>query len=459
MPGQPRDHPTESTTSNSRPPRSIEQQLLSRAQDPHDTSHTTLAALWHEAHTLNLAPAPAPPDDHLQAMQALQDAVLAPATQPPHEHEEDQRRLDLERTCADLREQLRALAADRRLLLAETAAADDYAASARIPRGRLASLDLIPPPHDDDARTCVLCGCVLPEPDPTIATLKNSLDRLQQQVNGIDAIRPARRAALEALHQQTTRLRSHLHAAEHALQALAQADHTNGHLPHTDRIDFARGRIHGILTALQHTMGADLARLSQARDTARAAVEALEAELDPHTAHEQLLARLAPVDRDITLWAHQLQLEHGNRGVHLNPTRLSIEFDTHAGRIPLSRLGSGRNWVGYHVLAHLALHRYFVRQHRPVPRILFLDQPSQVWFPPTSNDDHHANEDSRDAERLFKLIHDVAEDLAPELQVIVCDHVDFPAPWFQEAVVHRWRHSEKLVPMHWTHTADPANAP
>ncbi|MGP3737591.1 DUF3732 domain-containing protein (plasmid) [Streptomyces sp. GDS52] len=431
---------------------------LERAQDPSDTAHIALAALWHEAHALNLVPAPAPPDDHVQAMQTLQDAVLSPATEPPCAHEEDQRKLDLERACTDLREQLRALAADRRLLLAETAATDDYTASARIPRGRLASLHLIPPPQDDDAGTCVLCGSVLPQPDPSITTLRSSLDRLQRQMDGIDAIRPARRAALEALHQQTTRLRSRLRAAEHSLQALAQVDQTNEHLPRPDRIDFARGRIHGMLTALQRTMGADLARLSQARDTARAAVEALEAELDPHTQRKQVLARLVPVNRDITLWAHQLQLEHGSQGVHLNLDLLTVEFVTDAGRIPLSRLGSGQNWVGYHVLAHLALHRYFVRQRRPVPRILFLDQPSQVWFPPAAhNGDDHG--DALAAERLFQLVHEVVEDLAPELQVIVCDHVDFPAPWFQEAIVHQWRRSEKLVPVHWADAASPRSLP
>ncbi|WP_186780121.1 hypothetical protein [Streptomyces salinarius] len=121
-----------------------------RAQDPNDAAHITLAALWHEAHALNLVSAPTAPDGWVQAMQTLLDAVLSPATEPHHAHQEDQRKLDLERTCADLRERLRVLAADRRLLLAETAAADDYAASAHIPPGRLASLDLIPLSQDEE---------------------------------------------------------------------------------------------------------------------------------------------------------------------------------------------------------------------------------------------------------------------------------------------------------------------
>jgi hypothetical protein len=31
--------------------------------------------------------------------------------------------------------------------------------------------------------------------------------------------------------------------------------------------------------------------------------------------------------------------------------------DTLNGPVPLFRMGSAENWVGYHVLAHLALHK------------------------------------------------------------------------------------------------------
>ena len=51
------------------------------------------------------------------------------------------------------------------------------------------------------------------------------------------------------------------------------------------------------------------------------------------------------------------------------------------GPIPMERMGSGENWVGYHLIAHFALHRWFAERHRPVPRFVFIDQPSQVYFP------------------------------------------------------------------------------
>jgi hypothetical protein len=46
--------------------------------------------------------------------------------------------------------------------------------------------------------------------------------------------------------------------------------------------------------------------------------------------------------------------------------------------------------------------------------------------------------------RLFQLIHTVVEDLAPGMQVIVCDHANLSDPWFQEAVGdNNWREGRK----------------
>lgn len=38
------------------------------------------------------------------------------------------------------------------------------------------------------------------------------------------------------------------------------------------------------------------------------------------------------------------------------------------------------NWVGYHLIVHFSLYQWFVKQERPVPRFLFVDQPPQVYL-------------------------------------------------------------------------------
>lgn len=127
--------------------------------------------------------------------------------------------------------------------------------------------------------------------------------------------------------------------------------------------------------------------------------------------------------------------------------------DTLDGPVPLSRMGSGENWVGYHVLAHLALHKWFRQKNRPVPGFLIFDQPSQAHYPPDRDAegsiDVLPDEDQRAVLQLFKVIALAAAELAPDLQIIVSDHADLNPEWFASAVVERWRGGKKLVPESW----------
>ena len=123
---------------------------------------------------------------------------------------------------------------------------------------------------------------------------------------------------------------------------------------------------------------------------------------------------------------------------------------------PLSRIGSGENWLGYHLATHFALHRHFRHDRRPVPAFLFLDQPTQVYFPadqdPDTRDvDNLRDEDRQKVARMFRLMFRVVEELAPDFQLIVTDHADLrDDATFQSAVVEKWFEPGKaLIPEDW----------
>ena len=82
-----------------------------------------------------------------------------------------------------------------------------------------------------------------------------------------------------------------------------------------------------------------------------------------------------------------------------------------------------------------------------------LDQVSQAHYPAEQDKegtlDGLPDEDKAAVHRLFKLLHDFAAELAPNMQVIAIDHVDIIEPWFQTAVVERWRNGLALVPETW----------
>jgi hypothetical protein len=261
-----------------------------------------------------------------------------------------------------------------------------------------------------------VCGSELDDPDPTPDQLRQSLQQLNDQLSGVDAARPARRAALQALDDQITSARTQLRTAEAALQALAASQTVTDQLPDTARRDFTRGRIHAILTKLPTNSPAELERLRQLYQTTLDQVQTLEGELDPNEEREQLTSRLVSISHDMTAWAEHLQLEHHGPSVRLDLNRLTVVTDTEDGPATLSRIGSGENWIGYHLVTHLALHRYFVRQNRPVPRLLMLDQPTQVWY--RSEVDQNTRTPGRDTDReavnrLFRPIYDVVAELAP----------------------------------------------
>jgi hypothetical protein len=114
-------------------------------------------------------------------------------------------------------------------------------------------------------------------------------------------------------------------------------------------------------------------------------------------------------------------------------------------------MGSQANIVGYHLVAHLALHRWFVQQRRPVPRFVFFDQPTQPFYPDevrSEADEAISDEDRIRVAELFALLRDVATELE-ELQIIVPDHANLPDDWFQDAVVENWRSGRALVPQDW----------
>lgn len=117
-----------------------------------------------------------------------------------------------------------------------------------------------------------------------------------------------------------------------------------------------------------------------------------------------------------------------------------------------NRMGSGENWVGYHVLTYLALHWWFRKRNRPVPATLIFDQPSQAHYPaerdqegsldPLDDKDRHA------VQALFDLMRRACQEIEG-LQLIVLDHAHLADDWFEAAIVEEWRRNSFLVPPAW----------
>lgn len=156
------------------------------------------------------------------------------------------------------------------------------------------------------------------------------------------------------------------------------------------------------------------------------------------------------IGQDMTLWARRLELEHSEHFVRLDMTGPNVVALTPAGRRPLTQIGSAKNWIGYHLVAHLALHKWFHDNNRPVPRFVMFDQPSQGFFPEqVSAASKLEDADWGSVRQQFMLMYDVVNALQGGIQVIVCDHANFTDKWFQDCLIENWRDGKALIPRDW----------
>ncbi len=168
--------------------------------------------------------------------------------------------------------------------------------------------------------------------------------------------------------------------------------------------------------------------------------------LDGDVVEERKQSIINRLSVEMSKWAKELKLEHCDYPYRLDMNRVTVVVDRDRP-VPLSQLGSGSNWLGCHLIALFALHKYFINNNRPVPHVLFIDQPSQVYFPPETGDE---NVDSEEIRTIYKFIYKFVQELSPNMQIIVVDHADIQEDYFQDSVIEKWwDKGDGLIPLDW----------
>ena len=357
----------------------------------------------------------------------------------------DERRRSLLRQLQDLREEI----ADVDRLSRE---ASEFELEAREQEARLASIGLIADGGADTGQSCPLCESQLAVSIPTVTEIRASLANVQTQLRSVRRDAPRLQERLAGLVSRREELNEQLRNVQTDISKRI-SDNEQLRLEQHQFAEQARvaGRI-GYYLENTAAVSED-SELPRKLEQLRAEIKELDALLDDDAAQERLLTALNLVGRDLTDFAMQLGLEHGENPLRLDLKRLTVVADTDAGPLSLSQMGSGENWVGYHVAVHLSLHKLFYRRHRPVPALLMFDQPSQAHYPPERDADGRIDrlpdEDQAAVRRLFTLLHRYCEEFAPSTQIIVADHVELLEPWFRDSIVDRWRDGTAFVPQSW----------
>jgi predicted nucleic acid-binding Zn-ribbon protein len=389
------------------------------------------------------------PDDFNTTVSLLRRVLQWSTTPLVTEPNSDLERLSQQKDL--LQDQLRQIR--REIEAAETFGRDQDGFSTEVSEQhhRLSAIGLFGK-HADDTFSCPLCHHQLSSNMPQADQIHSSLIDLEKQMRAVSRQRPRLDEYINRKKADATDLRQQIVETKASIEAVIAQKELLKALRSEQAVQ-ARviGRVSLFLESVQATE--DHVDLRSRIDEARQRVEDLEDSLSDDLSSQRLISALKIIGDNITQWSRSLKLEHSENPLEFDLKQLTVMSFRGSGAIPLSQMGSGENWVGYHLTTLFALHKWFVETNRPVPRFLMIDQPAQYYFPSdirTDSDVNALRDEEREAvNRMFRFVFDTVKGMKGNFQVIITEHADLRDEWYQNAVVLRWRGDDKLIPTEW----------
>ncbi|NPU93354.1 MAG: DUF3732 domain-containing protein [Gammaproteobacteria bacterium] len=319
--------------------------------------------------------------------------------------------------------------------------------------GRLRSINIVPP--GNGSTNCPLCGSsnVTPEADE----LRQALHALDVDLAEVQANRPRLFKRVSELESRVTSARQKVQGLQQQLRLVVGAE--DDELAQRDadaNIARVMGRISLYLESAKelHAESGSENELSSLRTK----LSALSEILSRDSIEEEQVSILNRIGSRMTRLAEKLNLEL-KCPYRLDLKNLTVVADSDRP-VQMTRMGSGSNWLGCHLIALLALHQHFVEQKRPVPGFLIIDQPSQVYFPSTiykqldgtkeSLAEFTGDADISAVSRMFRVLYEFVQELSPNFQIIVTEHANLPEKWYQDSLAELpWRDGLALIPADW----------
>jgi predicted DNA-binding protein YlxM (UPF0122 family) len=335
--------------------------------------------------------------------------------------------------------------------------ADAYGSSMHIQRDRL-SLSKWLRSLADAEQTSELVGVGRGGRDELV-TLCDNLEAIEVKLR----VQPT---LSDTLDKETYRLRS---ATEDVLTSLnetrieiANLERTSevaqAAADHFDRTERFLGRIEQALTLYDRADQSSSLRDELA--ALRARIGELQRIISEAGVQRKLRNALTQVESTANRFIPRLDAEWPDAPIQLVIEDLTIKVVRGTRSDLLWEIGSGANWLAYHVATTLALQEFFLSQvHHPVPGLLIYDQPSQVYFPKRlavreseeDIDPQLRDQDVQAVRKVFALLGREAVSSAGRLQTIILDHAGEDVWGSLEGVrlIEEWRGPYALVSREW----------
>lgn len=206
----------------------------------------------------------------------------------------------------------------------------------------------------------------------------------------------------------------------------------------------------------------DNSQINKEIDLLRREINRLVREIDEKSIEKRMDLALNDIKNISMKLLPHLDLERPNAPIELDYKNLTLNIQNESGRQDyLWEIGSGSNWLSYHIAITLALQIFFSNLKKAsIPNFIVYDQPSQVYFPSKkdslneADDDYQIvlDEDREAVRKIFYTMQKAINEAKNPFQIIVLEHADktIYGDILSVHEVEEWRGEEnKLVPNEW----------
>ncbi|MCF8130359.1 MAG: DUF3732 domain-containing protein [Deltaproteobacteria bacterium] len=436
----------------------IAQKQLADAQEFSEQLNSRAVGLISEAQQVGILSRMATPKSTDEALETLSEvAKWRPAPIPD---EETHRIYELEDEIAKLRKERAAANETLRATKLFAEKEDGFTAEAQEQKSRLESIHALPEKLESGAWQWPFAPENLGLDTPIAASLLKELQSLDQELAAVAGERPHLHEFTEKIERQILELSKRLRSQEEALAATIAA---NAAIAEMGSLNAAAAKIVGRISLFLETYRPDyeLTTLSGRADELQALVVKLEDESGIDDSAERFASICNIISSRIIRYVQELEAEFAEYPFRLDIANLTVIADRPERPVPMIKTGGGANHLAYHLGAMLALHYFTSNNKKPIPSFLFLDQPTQVYFPSEqiyktatgTVEETERDSDLEKVRKLFAMLHRFATQEVPGFQIIISEHANLRDDWFQDSIVEEsWSKPPALVPEEWEAT-------
>jgi hypothetical protein len=435
----------------------IAQKQLADAEYFEEQLNIRAISLMSEAQQVGIVARGALPKNTGEAIEMLAASTeWKPASIP----DEDTKRIsELEDEIAAIRRQRSTTQETLRATRMFAEKEEGFTEEAKEQKSRLESIHALPSDPESGAWRWPFAPQNLGLDEPVAQFLLREMESLDRELSAVAGERPQLAEYSLKLEREIARLSDVLRSKEEELAAAIAA---NAAIAEMGSRNAAAARVVGRISLFleTHEEGDEAPHLQKRIEELKEMIAHMEQKIGESDSEERLASVLNIVSNQIGSYISELEAEFSEFRFRFDLSHLTVVADRPDRPVPMHKTGGGENHLAYHLGTLLGLHHFAYNNGKPMPSFLFLDQPTQVYFPSEQTyrdasgeieDTESSDADLEKVRTLFSLLNRYVTEDAPGFQRIVTEHANLRDGWFQDAIVERpWTKPPALVPEDWS---------